>query len=68
MADQSTRRRSPRGKLPVDANFDAAWLRLRHEMEARIAARYGVASDDRGADGPDPDVLADMALERALMS
>ena len=66
MAEQSIRDRIP-ANLPNDANFDAAWLRLRQELEIRLAARFGAATGDQD-DEADPDILADLALERALMS
>ena len=49
------------------ANLDAGWRRFRDELDARIVDRFGVAF--RNADGsqPDPNVLADLALQRALM-
>lgn len=68
MVEQSTPRRVPVEELANEANFNAAWSRLRQEMDARIAARFGVALDDRRSTQADPELLADMALERALMS
>ena len=67
MAEQSVRERVRSEKLAEEARFDAAWLKLRRELQARIDARFGVASDDQGSASPDPDLLADMALERAWM-
>jgi hypothetical protein len=67
MAEQSIRDRIPVNR-PDDASFNAAWLRLRQELEARLAARFGAASGDQDDAEADPDILADMALERALMS
>ena len=68
MAEQSTRDRAPLEKLPDEASFYLAWLKLRRELEARIEARFGVALGDPSSAEADPEILADMALERALMS
>jgi len=47
-------------------NLDAAWRKFRNELDARIVERFGVAY--QGAhDQPDPDLLADLAFQRALM-
>ena len=55
-------------ELPVDATFDAGWLRLRDELTARIVARFGVAFEGEDDDFPDPEILADLALQRAFIS
>ena len=56
------------GAQPREAgSIDVAWLRFRDELDARLLARFGVAFDAQAGDHPDPDVLADLALERALM-
>jgi hypothetical protein len=49
------------------ANFDDAWRSFCDELDSRIVARFAAAFD--GADGevPNPAVLADLALQRALM-
>jgi hypothetical protein len=53
-------------ELPNDATFDAGWLRLRDELMARIAARFGQAFETEDDDFADPDILADLALQRAF--
>jgi len=74
MTEQKTPRRAPdRVQLagvqkPGEAtSIDAAWLRFRDELDARILARFGLAFEGRDADHADPDILADLALQRALM-
>ena len=54
-------------KLPVDATFDAGWLRLRDELVARLVARFGVAFEAEDDDFADPEILADLALQRAFL-
>ena len=49
-----------------DVAFDAGWLRLRDELVARIAARFGQAFEPEDEDIADPEILADLALQRAL--
>jgi hypothetical protein len=53
--------------LPDDATFDAGWLRLRDELTARIVARFGLAFEPEDGDYADPEILADLALQRAFM-
>jgi hypothetical protein len=53
-------------ELPNDATFDAGWLRLRDELMARIAARFGQAFETEDDDFADPEILADLALQRAF--
>jgi hypothetical protein len=53
-------------ELPNDATFDAGWIRLRDELIARIAARFGQAFETDDGDVADPEILADLALQRAL--
>jgi hypothetical protein len=53
-------------ELPNGASFDAGWLRLRDELTARIVARFGLAFEPED-DSADPEILADIALQRALM-
>jgi len=70
MTKQST---SPRldGRRGVDpnetANLDSAWRRFRNELDARLVERFGVAFEDADGRDSDPAVLADLALQRALM-
>ena len=49
------------------ATLDSAWRRFRNELDARILERFGLAFDSFDDNEPDPAVLADLALERALM-
>jgi hypothetical protein len=49
------------------ANLDAAWRRFRNELDARIVERFGVACQGAHDQQPDPDLLADLAFQRALM-
>jgi len=49
------------------ANLDTAWRRFRDELDARIVERFGVAYQGADDQQPDPDLLADLALQRALM-
>jgi hypothetical protein len=49
------------------ANIDAGWRRFRDELDARLVDRFGVAFRNGDGSAPDPDVLADLALQRALM-
>jgi hypothetical protein len=48
-------------------SIDPSWLRFRDELDARILARFGLAFDPKDGDQADPDILADLALQRALM-
>ena len=50
------------------ANLHSAWRRFRNELDARLVERFGVAFQDTDGEQADPAVLADLALERALMS
>ena len=74
MTEQMTRGRGcERGQLtsaerrPEATSIDTAWRRFRDELDARILARFGLAFDPEDGDRADPDILADLALERALM-
>jgi hypothetical protein len=49
------------------ANLHAGWRRFRNELDARIVDRFGVAFQDADGSELDPAVLADLALQRALM-
>ena len=49
------------------ATLDSGWRRFRNELDARLVDRFGVAFQDPGDHEPDPAVLADLALQRALM-
>lgn len=49
------------------ANLHAGWRRFRNELDARIVDRFGVAFQNADGSEPDPAVLADLALQRALM-
>jgi hypothetical protein len=53
--------------LHDDRMFDAGWLKLRDELAARIDERFGPAFKPENGDAADPDLLADLALERAFM-
>jgi hypothetical protein len=74
MTEQTTRGRvQNRAQLAGDqkpdeaARVDAAWFRFRDELDARILARFGLAFEGQDGDQADPDILADLALQRALM-
>ena len=49
------------------AGLDAAWRRFRDELDARLVDRFGGAFGNDDGSEPDPGVLADLALQRALM-
>jgi hypothetical protein len=53
-------------KPPV-SSLQACWLRFRQEFDARIAARFELAAEPPDGEDPDPEVLADLALQHALM-
>jgi hypothetical protein len=55
------------GNAPGGSIFDSALRKFRNELDARILDRFGVAYQDSADHEPDPDVLADLALQRALM-
>ena len=49
------------------ALVDSGWRKFRIELDARIVERFGVAMQEAEGNDPDPAVLADLALLRALM-
>lgn len=53
-------------KRAEQAVLDAAWLRFRAELDDRIVARFGPALDASDGSDADPEILADLALQRAL--
>ena len=48
-------------------NLDQAWQKFRNELDARLVERFGPAYRHADDPQPDPAVLADLALQRALM-
>ena len=54
-------------KPAADTTLHAAWRRFRDELDARLCARFGEAFEPKNGTEPDPEILADLALERALM-
>ena len=55
------------GRKLESTGIDAAWLRFRDELDARLVARYGLALAAHDGEHADPEILADLALQRALM-
>ena len=55
-------------KKTADSSLDACWLRFREELDARIVARFALAPEAPASEPADPEILADLALQRALMS
>jgi len=68
-----TQQTTKHGRLeqPADiawsTSLGSAWQRFCDELDARLLARFGVAFRETDGSEPDPDVLADLAFERALM-
>jgi len=75
MTDHPTRSRTADATLRAaversqcgGTTVDRAWRRFRDELDTRLVARFGpsFAERDGGVDA-DPDILADLALQRAL--
>ena len=65
--DHRSERRADAGNASETANFASAWRRFRSELDARLVERFGLAFQESDGDEPDPAVLADLALQRALM-
>jgi len=74
MADHATLDRTPSGVVPVASNrassadpaLEAGFRRFRDELDARLVARFGASFADRDGSDADPEILADLALQRAL--
>jgi hypothetical protein len=67
MADRSKLGRT-QARYRHDPGFDQGWRRFRDELDARLMARFGPSFEKQDRAEPDPEILADLALQRALMA
>ena len=65
-ADATLRAGSERARSAGTA-VDRAWRRFRDELDTRLVTRFGPSFAERdGVVDADPEILADLALQRAL--